>query len=52
MGILKKIDTAITVAGVVIYTFDLMTKTFKWYEKKYGKRNNSENITRPIIKGA
>jgi len=34
MGILKKIDTAITVAGVVIYTFDLMTKTFKWYEKK------------------
>lgn len=52
MGILKKIDTIITVVGAIISTHQLMVKTFKWYEKKYGKRNNSENITRPIIKGA
>ena len=51
MGVLKKIDTAITVAGVVIYTFDLMTKTFKWYERKYGQGNDKKDITRPIIKG-
>lgn len=51
MGILKKIDTAITVIGIAAYAYDIMHKTFKWYEKKYGKRNNSENITRPIIKG-
>lgn len=52
MEIQKKINTIMTVVGVVVSTYQLMEKTFKWYEKKYGKRNNSENITRPIIKGA
>jgi hypothetical protein len=52
MGILKKIDTIITVVGAAVSTYQLMEKTFKWYEKKYSKRNNSGNITRPIIKGA
>lgn len=52
MGILKKIDTIITVAGAVVSTYQLMIKTFKWYEKKHGKRNDKKYITRPIIKGA
>ena len=52
MVILKKIDTIITVIGAAVSTYQIMEKTFKWYEKKHGKRNNSENITRPIIKGA
>jgi len=51
MGIIKKIDTAITIIGIVTYTFDIMTKTFKWYERKYGNGNDRKDITRPIIKG-
>ena len=51
MGILKKIDTIITVVGAAVSTYQLMTKTFKWYERKYGKGKNKKDITRPIIKG-
>lgn len=51
MGILKKIDTIITVVGAAVSTYQLMTKTFKWYERKYGNGKDKKNITRPIIKG-
>ena len=50
MGILKKIDTIITVVGAAVSTYQLMTKTFKWYERKYGKGKDKKDITRPIIK--
>lgn len=50
MGILKKIDTAITVIGIAAYAYDIMQKTFKWYEKKYGNKKEKE-ISRPLIKG-
>lgn len=50
MGIIKKIDTAITIIGIVTYTFDIMHKTFKWYEKKHGDKKREE-ISRPIVKG-
>jgi hypothetical protein len=50
MGILKKIDTAITVIGIAAYAYDIMHKTFKWYEKKQGNKEKKD-ITRPIIKG-
>lgn len=46
---MKKIDTIVTVAGLVISLYELMTKTFKWYEKKYGKKE--KEISKPIIKG-
>ena len=51
MGIIKKIDTIVTVAGLAVSAFEIMQKTFKWYEKKHGKKEKKD-ITRPIIKGA
>ena len=45
MGIIKKIDTIITVVGAAVSTYQLMTKTFKWYERKYGKGKNKKDIT-------
>ena len=50
MGILKKIDTAITAIGLAASAYDIMQRTFKWYEKKHG--NKKEEISRPIVKGA
>ena len=50
MGILRKIDTAITVIGIAAYAYDIMHQAFKWYEKKHG--NKKEEISRPIVKGA
>jgi hypothetical protein len=50
MGTLKKIDTIITVAGLAVSAFELMQKTFKWYEKKHSKKEKKD-ISRPIIKG-
>jgi len=49
MGILKKIDTAITVIGIAAYAYDIMQKTFRWYEKKHGKEK--KEISRPVVKG-
>lgn len=51
MGILKKINTTITVIGLVTSTYEIMQKTFKWYNKKYSKKEKKE-ISKPIIKGA
>ena len=51
MRMLKKIDTIITVVGAAVSTYQLMTKAFKWYERKYGKGKDKKDITRPIIKG-
>ena len=51
MGILKKIYTIITVVGAAVSTYQLMAKTFKWYERKYGNGKDKKDITRPIIKG-
>ena len=45
MGIIKKIDTIITVVGAAVSTYQLMTKTFKWYERKYGKGKDKKDIT-------
>jgi len=53
MGLLKKINTLVTVASATVTAVEVMYKTFKWYEKKYGKKNKKrQNIARPIIKGA
>ena len=49
MGILKKLDNTITVIGLATSAYEMMHKTFKWYEKKHGNKN--KEISRPIIKG-
>ena len=52
MGKLKQINTIMTVVGIATTTFDLMIKTFKWYEKLHGKKKSEEkDCSRPIIKG-
>lgn len=52
---LKQINTILTVAGTAATTFEIMMKTFKWYEKHHGnkksKKKNKEDHSRPIIKG-
>jgi hypothetical protein len=50
---LKQINTILTVAGTAATTFEIMMKTFKWYEKHHGskKKENKEDFSRPIIKG-
>ena len=50
---LKQINTFLTVAGTAATTFEIMMKTFKWYEKHHGnkKKEKNENLSRPIIKG-
>lgn len=49
MGLLKKVNTLVTVASATVTAFEVMYKTFKWYEKKYGKKR--QEIARPIVKG-
>ena len=46
---IRKLSTLVTVGSVVASVEGIMNKTFKWYEKKYGKRN--DDYSRPIIKG-
>ena len=36
----KRFNTIIAVVGTAIATFELMMRTFKWYENKYGKKRN------------
>jgi len=49
---LKQINTLLTVVGTAATTFEIMMKTFKWYEKKKRKKEkNKKDLTRPIIKG-
>jgi len=51
---LKQVNTILTVGGTAITAFELMMKTFKWYEKLHGKKKNKkekEDFSRPIIKG-
>jgi hypothetical protein len=50
---LKQINTLLTVAGTAATTFEIMMKTFKWYEKHHGskKKEKKEDFSRPIIKG-
>lgn len=45
---LKEINTIATVIGATVGTFELMMKTFNWYNKKHVK---DKNVTYPIIKG-
>lgn len=53
MGFLKKVNTLVTVASATVTAVEVMYKTFKWYEKKHGKKSKKrQEITRPIIKGA
>ena len=50
--IIKGVNLAMTVGGTVITVGEVMYKTFKWYEKKHGKKEKTDKIvTRPIIKG-
>ena len=49
MEILKKINTAITIIGLAASAYDIMQKTFKWYEKKHS--NNKKDTSRPVVKG-
>jgi hypothetical protein len=48
--IIKGVNLAISVGGTVVTVGEIMYKTFKWYEKKYGKKED-EIVTKPIIKG-
>ena len=50
MSTLNKIDTVIGVVGIAATTVELMMKTFKWFEKKHGKKDK-QDYSRPIIKG-
>ena len=34
----KQFNSFITIVGTAITTFELMMKTFKWYEKLHGKK--------------
>ena len=53
MEFLKKVNTLVTVASATVTAVEVMYKTFKWYEKKHGKKGNKrQEIARPIIKGA
>ena len=36
----KQFNTIIAVVGTAIATFELMMRTFKWYEKKHGKEQS------------
>lgn len=47
----KKLDTFLTVGGIAMTSFELMMKTFKWYEKLHGKKKEKEDFSRPIIRG-
>jgi hypothetical protein len=46
----KQINSIMSVIGTAITTFEIMMKTFKWYENKHKKKK--EDYSRPIIKGA
>lgn len=48
----KQINSIMAVVGTAVTTFELMTKTFKWYEKLHGKKEAKQDFSRPIIKGA
>jgi hypothetical protein len=50
LGIIKKINTVVTVAGTVYTAYETMVKVAKWFEKKHGGKKK-EPIVRPIIKG-
>mgnify|MGYP007104083545 CR=1 FL=1 len=50
--IINGVNLALTVGGTVVTVGEVMYKTFKWYEKKHGKKDKKEKvITKPIIKG-
>ena len=49
---LKQVNSVMAVVGTAVTTFELMVKTFKWYEKLHGKKKEKkEDFSRPIIKG-
>lgn len=49
---LRQINTILTVAGTAATTFEIMMKTFKWYEKIHTKKKEKkQDFSRPIIKG-
>jgi len=48
---LKGFNTILTVGSIAMTSFELMMKVFKWYEKRHGKKNNKDSLTRLIIKG-
>jgi hypothetical protein len=50
--IINGVNLALTVGGTVVTVGEVMYKTFKWYEKKYGKKGKKDDIiSKPIIKG-
>lgn len=52
MNSTKTFDTVLTVVGLVATTFEVMIKTFRWYEKRHNKKKEKkEDYSRPIIKG-
>ena len=51
--IINGVNLALTVGGTVVTVGEVMYKTFKWYEKKHGKKSKKrQEVARPIIKGA
>jgi hypothetical protein len=51
LGLIKKINTVVAVAGTVYTTYETMVKVAKWFEKKHGNKKKNQPIVRPIIKG-
>ena len=49
--IINGVNLALTVGGTAVTVGEVMYKTFKWYEKKYGSKKQENTIIRPIIKG-
>lgn len=47
----KTIGTVTAIIAAVGTTYDVMIKTFKWFEKRH-KKENTKDMSRPIIKGA
>jgi len=39
---LKQVNTVLTAIGTAITTFEIMMKTFKWYENKHKKKEDNE----------
>ena len=50
LGVIKKINTVVTVAATVYTAYETMVKVAKWFEKKHGGKKK-EPIVLPIIKG-
>ena len=49
IGIIKKVNTVVTIVTTVYGVGKLMYDTFKWYEKKHGKKSEIEEDDKGTI---